>query len=416
MDAALADPDPHLQGRGDARGLEAGAVDRPLRPSEGLRDLRLVGRARPEDQGGRPAGAGGLLHDPPGADEPELRLLPRLQHRLPERVRPLARAHRLGADGARRLLVARLLFDDRREHPGDLHARPARLPGRPARVPGAGVPLPHDAGKHGAAPQRSEHAVLADAEGGLRPLRGDRPAAEGRRLRPPLRLQRRAGGGQQLQRVGAVPADVDAGADPHRARRQGGEGRRSACSRSPRGSTAGRAATAPPRCGSRSPTPTTVDRAEPLPMSVATGPVSLEPATTASVASGAVSQPAGPVAYVPPATASSSSAAAASLPRPPRPRLRLHAPNPLPLRRRPRSSRLRRRPPSLPRRRRGWIKLSCRCRSCRSGEVDGDGARGSACALAPTPPRSRSVCSPEARRPMRAWRIPTPQPRRRTTA
>ena len=42
-------------------------------------------------------------------------------------------------------------------------------------------------------------------------------------------------------------------------------------------------------------TPTTVDRAEPLPMSVATGAVSLEPATTASVSPGAVSQPAGPV-------------------------------------------------------------------------------------------------------------------------
>ena len=39
-------------------------------------------------------------------------------------------------------------------------------------------------------------------------------------------------------------------------------------------------------------TPTSVDRSVPLPMSVATAPVSLEPTTTASVSSGVVSQPA----------------------------------------------------------------------------------------------------------------------------
>src|SRR3712207_8321966 len=56
-------------------------------------------------------------------------------------------ADRLRPDGAWRLLLARLLFDDRRADPGDLHARPPRLRGRAARFPGAGVPVPDDGGE-----------------------------------------------------------------------------------------------------------------------------------------------------------------------------------------------------------------------------------------------------------------------------
>ena len=100
------DPGAHLQGRIEAGGLEAPGGDRPLRLSEDLRHLRMVGRARAEESRGRPAGAGGLLHDHPGADEPEVELLPVLQHRLSERLRPVARPHRLASDGAWRLLVA----------------------------------------------------------------------------------------------------------------------------------------------------------------------------------------------------------------------------------------------------------------------------------------------------------------------
>ena len=77
----------------------------------------------------------------------------------PERLRPRAWPHRLAPDGARRLLVGRLLFDDRRADAGDLRARPRRLPRRPARVPDPGLPVPHDAGEHGAAPRRPEHAT-----------------------------------------------------------------------------------------------------------------------------------------------------------------------------------------------------------------------------------------------------------------
>jgi len=49
--------------------LEAGQC-RPLRAFEDLSDLPLVGRAWPQGQVGRPAGAGGLLYDHPGPDEP----------------------------------------------------------------------------------------------------------------------------------------------------------------------------------------------------------------------------------------------------------------------------------------------------------------------------------------------------------
>jgi murein L,D-transpeptidase YafK len=60
-------------------------------------------------------------------------------------------------------------------------------------------------------------------------------------------------------------------------------------------------------------TPTSVDRSVALPMSVATGPVPLEPTTTASVSAGVVSQPATPVASTPglssvPATATAATA------------------------------------------------------------------------------------------------------------
>ena len=65
-------------------------------------------------------------------------------------------------------------------------------------------------------------------------------------------------------------------------------------------------------------TPTTADRSEILPMSVATGAVSLEPTTTASVSSpGVVSQPAGPVGYTPPGAAPEAAAASAPAPVPP---------------------------------------------------------------------------------------------------
>ncbi len=49
-------------------------------------DLPLVGRSRSEEEGRRPPGAGGLLHDHAGADEPEFELLSRFQHRFPERL------------------------------------------------------------------------------------------------------------------------------------------------------------------------------------------------------------------------------------------------------------------------------------------------------------------------------------------
>jgi murein L,D-transpeptidase YafK len=71
------------------------------------------------------------------------------------------RAHgRTGAhpDGARRLLVARLLRDDRRADRGNLRARARLVLRRPEVVPGAGLSVPHDAAEHGPAPQQPAHA------------------------------------------------------------------------------------------------------------------------------------------------------------------------------------------------------------------------------------------------------------------
>ena len=81
------DPGPSLQGRVRARGLEA-EDRRRLRAAEDLFDLRLVRKARAEEDGRRPAGARGLLHRDAGPDEPELRAPSRLQHRLSQRLRP----------------------------------------------------------------------------------------------------------------------------------------------------------------------------------------------------------------------------------------------------------------------------------------------------------------------------------------
>ena len=81
----ISDPDPRVQGRVRARGLEAGS-HRTLRAAEDLSDLPLVGRTRPEDQGRRPSGAGGLLHHHPRPDESELGVLPVVRSRLSERL------------------------------------------------------------------------------------------------------------------------------------------------------------------------------------------------------------------------------------------------------------------------------------------------------------------------------------------
>ena len=74
---------------------------------------RWSGDLGPKVRRGRPQGAGRLLCHLAGAGQSAVGLLSRLQHRLPERLRQGARPHRLAVDGARRLLFARLLRDDR---------------------------------------------------------------------------------------------------------------------------------------------------------------------------------------------------------------------------------------------------------------------------------------------------------------
>ena len=130
MDLQFADPGPAVQAGGRARGLEAGSL-RPLCAAEDLSDLPLVGRSRTQGPRRRPPGAGRLLFHFAGADESAVGLLPLLQHRLSQRLRPGAGPHRLAADGAWRLLLARLLRHDRRTDRRNLFAGARILLRRP---------------------------------------------------------------------------------------------------------------------------------------------------------------------------------------------------------------------------------------------------------------------------------------------
>ena len=152
---------------------------------------RWSGDLGPEGQGRRPPGARGLLHDHPRADESEFQLLPRDQYRLPQRLRQSQRPPRRVPDDPWRLLLARLLRDDRRADRRNLFAGARILPRRPAIVPDPGLSVPHDAGESRAASHQSEHGLLEDDQGRQRPFRGDTSRAEGRRLRPALRVRRR---------------------------------------------------------------------------------------------------------------------------------------------------------------------------------------------------------------------------------
>ena len=175
---------------------------------------RWSGDLGPEGPRRRPPGAGRLLLDHAGADEPAVGLLSLVQHRLSRT--PIDRAlGRTGsrADGAWRLLVARLLRDDRRADRGNLFAGARVLLRRPEGVPVPGLSVPDDAAEHGQAPQQSEHAVLEDDQGRLRSFRGDAAGAEGRFLREEIRVRRGEGAGCQarsgVRRLGQMPGLCD---------------------------------------------------------------------------------------------------------------------------------------------------------------------------------------------------------------
>ncbi len=99
-------------------------VERRIRAAQDLSDVPMVGTTRPEEARRRHAGAGRLLLDRAGADEPQLPLLSGVQRRVPERIRPGLWAHRRQCDGARSLFVRRLLLDDRRAGRRHLCDRP----------------------------------------------------------------------------------------------------------------------------------------------------------------------------------------------------------------------------------------------------------------------------------------------------
>ena len=70
--------------------------------------------------------------------------------------------HRRRPDGARLVLVARLLCHDGPEHRRDLRDRPRIPRRRPARLPVPVLSVPHDAQEPGAASPRPEHRVLEE--------------------------------------------------------------------------------------------------------------------------------------------------------------------------------------------------------------------------------------------------------------
>ena len=76
---------------------------------------------------------------------------------------------------------------------------------RPGSVRGARLPLPHDGSESRALPGQPEHAVLADAEAGLRLLREVSPAARRRRVREALRRQREDPSNASIRPDGRCP-------------------------------------------------------------------------------------------------------------------------------------------------------------------------------------------------------------------
>src|SRR3981189_3344648 len=140
---------------------------------------------------------------------------PKVREGAPQPLRQGAGTHWLAADGAWRLLVARLLRDDRRADRGNLFAGTGILLRRPARVPAAGLSVQDDAGEHGEASQQPEHAVLENDQGRLGSFRSDAAGAEGRFLREEIRIRRRQAVGRHqgsgIRRLGQMPRLCDPG-------------------------------------------------------------------------------------------------------------------------------------------------------------------------------------------------------------
>ena len=143
---------------------------------------RWSGELGPEDQGRRPPGAGGLLHDHARPDESELAATTSsFNIGFPNAYDRAQRPHRRVPHGARRLLVARLLRHDRRADRGNLRARARVVLRRPDVLPGAGLSVPDDAAELRQASQQPAHGVLEDAQEGQRPFPRSRSArAQGR--------------------------------------------------------------------------------------------------------------------------------------------------------------------------------------------------------------------------------------------
>ena len=135
------------------------------------------------------------------------------------------RAHRRRHHGARRLLVGRMLFDDRRADRRDLRDRPRSVQRRSKRDPDAVVPVPDDRREPRQAPARPQHRVLERDQERRRSFRGDEDRAGRAGVRQALRLRRACRPRRRRQRpLPGRPAARRSGRSG--GRRQGGERRR----------------------------------------------------------------------------------------------------------------------------------------------------------------------------------------------
>ena len=116
----------HLQGRVRARSLEAGRATGRYALLKTYPICRWSGELGPKVKEGDRQAPEGFYTITPGADESELALLSRRStSAIPNAFDKRTGPHRRAPDGARRLLVARLLRDDRRPDRRDLRARRA---------------------------------------------------------------------------------------------------------------------------------------------------------------------------------------------------------------------------------------------------------------------------------------------------
>src|SRR5277367_968310 len=127
-----------FQGRSRTRSLEAGHHG-PFPDFQDLSDLSVVGRSWSEIASRRPSDSRGILYHHAKIDESEFKLLSCDQHWLSQQIRQGKRPRWHFSYDSRRLLVERLLCDDRRAEQRDLFAGPRLVPRWTSVISGSGL-------------------------------------------------------------------------------------------------------------------------------------------------------------------------------------------------------------------------------------------------------------------------------------